>query len=278
MRNTFIIAAFAIGALAITSSQNACNNEMAAYKIAENTAASTGVPDPVPTETQGPKSFDVKLESQSTVSGNLADERKFKVKATAQTAFSGPLKISLDRAALAVLDPSNEISITPALVPMSLLPGQSQEFEVTVKSTSLAPSGAGKFAFVAKPDSPDFTGEARLNFDLGIAALYEVLILGRVNGVMQYNRDFTQANFRSHVGGLTVRFLNADRVEEHTIHGSPQQYHQPANNPMDVAGPNGPVAGGVYEFKVMPSTTASNISYHCHIHGGADHRLRVNVQ
>lgn len=84
---------------AVILSQNACNNEMAAM--------SSSLPDPVLIQTQGPKNFDVKLESQSSVSLNLADERKFKVKATAQTAFAGSFKITLDRAGLATLDPSN---------------------------------------------------------------------------------------------------------------------------------------------------------------------------
>lgn len=262
----------------VISSQNACNNEMAAYKTtSEGSATSTNVPEPVPTQTQGPKTFDVKLESVSTVSVNLAEERKFKLKATAQSSFSGSMKISLDRSGLAVLDPSNDVVITPAEIPANLVAGQSLEFDVSVKTTSLARSGSGKFSFIAKPDSADYAGSVKLDFALGVNPLYEVLIMGRVNGQMVYDRGTALTSFRSHVGGLTVRYLNADKLLEHTVHGSGAVNHQNAGNPLDIAGAAGPVAGGVYEIKIMPSANASNGAYHCHIHGGTDHLLRFNV-
>lgn len=249
---------------------------MTSFSTSELSNSSNG--SPVVVSNSGPKSFAIELQSLSNLNINLGEAKKLDISVSATNGFSGAINLSVDRLGLATLDAANDIVISPAEIPLDLQAGETKNVEITITTKTMANSGAGRFSVVATPVSTAYTGEVKLNFDINVNPVYEVRVLARVNNVMVYDRDLTLASFRPHTNGLTVRFINMDTTLEHTIHGSGRVTHQNANNPLDVATATGPVAGGVYEVRVMPATTPSTGAYHCHIHGGQDHQMRFNVQ
>ncbi|MDH4276103.1 MAG: hypothetical protein OEW08_13805, partial [Gammaproteobacteria bacterium] len=220
-------------------------------------------------------SANIQLEGAIPVlASNLGEVKKFTLSVKATGDFAGAVQLVASKGDLDQNHQAgSDIQITFDPAQITLAQGESRNFEVTLNVTPRAPDfkstkdgGDGHFLVNAQADFGGNSIVATMDVPLQVNPVYDVHLIGEgspgagTKAPHKYDRpsagQLAQTEIRSHVGGVTLRFYNDDKVK-HVVHGDGTV----VKHENTAAG----AAGRVYETLVT-STAKQSGNYYCHNH------------
>jgi len=195
--------------------------------------------------------------------------------------FEGNITLSIEREELDDMHEANgdvEISLSRSMVYLTI--DGSATFDLAINVKASAPSltssrivGGDSGHIHIKAEAVATGLETEFTIPFGINAIYEV---GLLDNGSPHTWDISSAplNFRSHTGGLKLRFINKDPNNVHRIHGNRDIPHQ--DNSL-AAAPAAGQDGGVYEVNIDNGDSQGEIWCHSHESSANSRILNFNM-
>ena len=248
-------------ALAVGACQNRMNiNGSLTGNSSNSTNSTSGPVGTFSIQTASPTAFN--LGTSQTVSGTI----------TADSNYTGTVSLSVSEPELALIDKGQAIGFTVSPSTVSLTPGSSANFSVTVNVGTMAPDFTSSMFHVVGVDTSHPAGQSFLTsvqVNLQVNAVYIVNILkGAESGIPE--KWTVPANstvsFANHPGGLTVSFNDLDTNTQfppriHSTAGSGTILHQPGDLNPSLDGTNPNPTGGTYTQTVTTQSEAADTIY-----------------
>ncbi len=194
--------------------------------------------------------------------------------------YSGSIQLSVENDEIKAIDPKSQIAVTINPSTINVAPNSNYNFTVHVEATQAAPDFALHYHVLAREASGSLRKETKLDTEFAVNPIFEIFInAGNALNTVLWSTDLIDPGtgvakkqdvaFSSHVGGVTVRFINMDPKGPHIVHGAGLIPHQNTGTRLrslatGAVNPPGQTYIDAYEVKVTSTAANGSGGYYLH--------------